>query len=178
MAYITYNGELMTDKTSRLDIPGFSYGQKTNEFIDVPRILGGRGTNKRSPKPHSAQELMAGQNISRKRKLALTIAKLAQKEFSKGKRKRARELYRALTGEPVRPCIRRYLEFSGLRHHNAAFTSPIEIVQSKPKMIYEVTDGLLPYVSFTSSREALLLIASAARYGVALYFNQIDLRRR
>jgi len=46
-----------------------------------------------------------------------------------------------------------------------------------PKTAYEITDGLVPMVTVTSAREAMIICASLARYGIAVYFNKIAVPR-
>jgi hypothetical protein len=152
---------------TRLDVPGFSFGVKTGEFVDVPRIFGGRGAKRKSGKPHTYSEL-ASRAPSRSVAIASAIAR---HEYNKGKRFRLKQKKQPKTNHIAAYCLRRYLELSGLKTYNFAYAENPELIIPKPKIVYEVTDGLLPWVTFTSSREAMLMCATLARFGIAAYFN-------
>lgn len=162
-------------RKDRLNVPGFSFGEKTDEYLDVPRIFGGHGATRKSGKPHSTQELLGGRNLTQERKLTLYKTRIARQQYNKGKRFRARQIK-----QPIKPgplpyyCLRRYLEHSGIKTHNCSFAEPPELIQSRPKIVYEVTDGFLPLVCFTSAREAQILCKTYAKFGFATYFNQIE----
>ncbi len=158
----------------RLDVPGFSYGVKTGEFIDVPRIYGGRPCPKRPGRAHSLEELFVGQTISRARKAAQRATRVAQEDYFRRKRVRKREAKRAITNStlPI-ACNRRFLEHMGLDARFLPYEEKPELFISRAKTAYEITDGFCPMVTTTSAREALNIIASLAKYGVAAYFNKI-----
>lgn len=165
-------------RKDRLNVPGFSFGLKTDEFLDVPRIFGGHGAKRKSALPHSAHELLGGCNLTEGRKVSLYRTRVARQHYNKGKRFRARQKNQAITPPPLPEyCLRRYLEHSGLRTNKCTFESQPEFIISKPRFIYEVTDGLLPIVCFTSAREAQILCKTYAKFGFATYFNLIELKR-
>jgi hypothetical protein len=158
----------MSDSEGRLDVPGFSYGTKTGEFIDVPRIYGGKPTPKRSGRPHSIAEQIGAQAVSRARKALQFATALAKEEYVRRKRVRNRELRRPITNNtPIRPCNRRFFEYVGMDASLLPYEEKPELIISKSKIAYEITDGLCPIVSTTSAREALIIRASLARYGIA-----------
>jgi len=161
-------------RTGRMDVPGFSFGIKTNEFIDVPRIFGGHGARRKSGKPHSTAELLGGRNLTEERKISIFETRIARQQYNKGKRFRARQRQKPIHPSPPDYCLRRYLEHTGLRTHDCEFAFHPELIISRPRFIYEVTDGLLPLVCFTSAREAQILCKTYAKFGFAVYFNQIE----
>lgn len=164
----------MTIKKSRLDIPGFSYGERTGEFIDVPRIFGGRPTPKKSGKPHSIVEQIRSETISRAARTLQLATRIAKKDYTNRKRARVREAHRATTNNAsIRACNRRFFEHMGLQAGFLAYVEQPELFVSMSKRAYEITDGFLPFVTVTSSREALLIIASLMKYGIATYFNVV-----
>lgn len=168
----------MSKDESRLDVPGFSFGNKTGEFIDVPKLYGGRPQPKRSGIPHSFVELVVGQTISRASKTAQLITKIAKEDYFKRKRVRTRGLKRAITNHALpRACTRRFFEHSGMKAGFLAYEERPELFISRSKIAYEITDGFCPMVTTTSSREALIICASLARYGIAAYFNQVAIPR-
>jgi hypothetical protein len=174
VAEFIYNGDSVAENKNRLDLPGFSEGFQSKDItVDIARLFGGRGSSKRSPQPHNVQELFAGHNLSRKRRFSIAAIEIANEEYRKTRRKKFKELKKPIRTPIAAYCIRRYLEFMGLPCYSIEYAECPELIQSKPKIVYEITDGLLTYASFTSSREALLLVNSAARYGIALYFNRI-----
>ena len=159
----------------RLDVPGFWFGEKTGEYIDVPRIFGGHGAKRKSGQPHTMQELLGGKNLTQERKLTMLVTRIAKQEYHKEKRVRFKQQKQATNPNPLPPyCLRRYLEHSGIKTHNCSFAEPPEIIISRPKIIYEVSDGFVPLVSFTSAREAKLLCSTYAHFGFATYFNQVE----
>lgn len=161
-------------KTDRLDVPGFSFGEKTGEYIDVPKIFGGKPSSKKSRQPNSLPELMAARSVSRKRKAALFAAEASREQHSKNKRIRTRKAHKAITNDkPVAACNRRFFEFMGLRADFLAYNEEPELFVSKAKTAYEITDGFLPILTTTSAREALIICRSLAAYGIAVYFNLI-----
>jgi hypothetical protein len=164
----------MTKKESRLDVPGFAFGIKTGEFIDVPKIYGGRPTPKRSGKPHALAELTCSLAISRARKAVQLATKIAKEDYFRRKRARNRELKKAITNStPPGACNRRFFEHMGMKASFLAYKEKPELFISRSKVAYEITDGFCPMVTTTSAREALIICASLARYGIAAYFNKI-----
>lgn len=158
----------MDNSGSRLDIPGFSYGIKTGEFIDVPRIYGGRPTPKRSSKPHTLGELATASTVSRARKALQSATRITTEDYFKRKRVRFRELKKAITNDsPVRACNRRFFEHMGMDARFLPYEEQPELFISKAKTVYEITDGFCPMVTTTSVREAQFICASLARYGIA-----------
>lgn len=164
----------MDKNKPRLNVPGFSYGIKTGEFIDVPKLYGGRPTPKRSGKPHTLGELTANAAISRARKSLQLATRIAKEDYFRRKRTRNRGLKSAITNTtPIRACNRRFFEHMGMGARFLAYVEEPELFIGKSKTAYEITDGFCPMVTTTSAREALLICASLARYGIAAYFNPI-----
>lgn len=165
----------MRKKESRLDVPGFAFGIKTGEFIDVPKIYGGRPTPKKTGRPHGIEELLSSKGvISRARKSLVLATLIAKEDYVRRKRIRQRKLKAPITNSTLpQPCIRRFLEHMGRRAGFLEYKEKPELFISKAKTAYEVTDGFCPMLTTTSAREALILCASLARYGVAAYFNKI-----
>lgn len=157
----------------RLDVPGFSFGIKTGEFIDVSRIFGGRPSPKKSGTPHSFTELATGEVISRARKGLQLATRIAKEDYLKRKRLKGRELKKAVPAQSIKACNRRYFESMGMDARFIAYVEPPELFISKSKQAYEITDGFLPFVTVTSAREALFIVASMAKFGVAAYFNSV-----
>src|SRR6185312_5537149 len=143
----------MKASSGRLDVPGFSHGQKTGEYIDVPRIYGGKGAKRKSKKPHSFTELVSRTAL----KSAERAASKAREEYYKAKRLRFKKAKKPITHISSHYCTRRYLEFQGLKIFSFKYSEPPELITPNPKTVYEVTDGLLSYVSFTSAMEAQLM---------------------
>lgn len=168
----------MKSNKSRLNIPGFSYGLKTGEWIDVPKLYGGRPNPKKSGKPHSIDELIKSKGIvSRKWKTAALFSKISQKDYSKRKRIRTRAAHAPTTNNTLPPpCNRRFFEWMGDKAGWMDYTEQPELFVSKAKVAYEVTDGLLPMLSTTSAREALIVCSTLARYGIAAHFNRVVIR--
>lgn len=167
----------MKRDASRLDVPGFAFGIKTGEFIDVPKLYGGRPQPKRSGLPHSLSELVSANVVSRARKSIQLAAKIAKEDYFRRKRSRVRELKRPITNQsPIKACNRRFFEHMGMKAQFLAYAESPELFISKAKTAYEITDGFCPMVTVTSAREALNIIASLAKYGIAAYFNQITPR--
>jgi hypothetical protein len=164
-------------KEDRLDIPGFQHGIKTGDFIDVPRIFGGRPSPKKCGPPHSFSELSTGEIISRARKGLQLATRIAKVDHFKRKRQRGRELKKAVPAKPIRACNRRFFEAMGMDARFIAYVEPPELFISKSKQAYEITDGLLAFVTVTSAREALIIVASLAKFGIAAYFNRIAVPR-
>lgn len=167
----------MTKRESRLDVPGFAFGIKTGEFVDVPKVFGGRPSPKKSRTPHSLQELSTGETISRVRKTLQLATRIAKEDYFRRKRIRNRGLKKAIAAQSYNPCIRRFFEHMGMQASFLAYAEQPELFISKSKQAYEITDGLLPFVTVTSSREALIICASLAKYGIAAYFNKIAISR-
>jgi hypothetical protein len=163
----------MNKNGTRIDVPGFENGLKTGDFIDVPRIFGGRPSPKKSRTPLSLQELGFGQIVSRAGKGVLLATRIAKEDYLRRKRVRSRLEHKAIAADPIRPCNRRYFEQIGMKCSFLAYVEKPELFVSKAKQAYEITDGFLPFVTVTSSREALLIIASLAKFGIAAYFNKI-----
>lgn len=164
----------MSKNVSRLDVPGFSFGIKTGEFIDVPKLFGGHPHPKRSGKPHSLTELIAPRAISRARKALQLATKIAKEDYFRRKRGRQRECKKAITNStPPKACNRRFFEHMGMNARFLPYEEKPERFISRPKTVYEITDGLCPMVTTTSAREALIIVASLANYGIATYFNKI-----
>lgn len=164
----------MTNKESRLDVPGFAFGLKTGEFIDVPKIYGGRPTPKRSGRPHTLEELTATAAISRARKALQLATKIAKEDYFRRKRQRHRGLKKAITNNTLpQACNRRFFEHMGMHARFLPYEEKPEFFISKSKQAYEITDGFCPMVTTTSAREALIICATLARYGIAAYFNMI-----
>lgn len=163
----------MSKGESRLNVPGFSFGIKTGEFIDVTRIFGGRPSPKKSGNPHSIAELASPPAISRARKMLQLATRVAKEDYFRRKRVRTRELKKATPAPILTACDRRFFEQMGMQASFLAYAEQPELFVSKPKQAYEITDGLLPFVTVTSSREALIICASLAKYGIAAYFNKI-----
>lgn len=168
----------MKKSNIRLDVPGFSFGIKTGEFIDVPKLYGGRPQPKRSGKPHSLAELIAPVAVSRARKALQLATLIAKEDYFKRKRARKRELKRPINRAPPQACNRRFFEHMGMKAGFLPYGERPELFISKSKIAYEITDGLCPMVTTTSSREALIICASLARYGIATYFNKITVPYR
>lgn len=163
---------------SRLDIPGFAFGIKTGEFIDVPRIYGGKPSPKRSGRPHSINEQITAKTVSRARKSLQLATLIAKEDYFRRKRARNRQAKIAITNrQPVEGCNRRFFEQMGMKAGFLPYGERPELFISKSKTAYEITDGLCPMVTTTSAREALIIIASLAKYGIASYFNQIAVPR-
>jgi len=168
----------MKSKKSRIDVPGFSFGEKTGEFIDVPKIFGGKPTPKRSGRPHSLNEQIGAQTISRARKALQLATSIAKEDYFRRKRSRQRELKRAITNNSLpKACSRRFFEHMGTDARFLSYEEDPELFISKSKTAYEITDGFCPMVTTTSAREALIICASLARYGIAAYFNKIAVPR-
>lgn len=167
----------MARSSGRLDVPGFSFGQKTGEYIDVPRIYGGHGAKRKSGIPHSTPELLGGRVLTQGRKELVLATAIAKQEYNKGKRFRAKQQKQAITNPPAAYCTRRYLELIGVKRPSFQFSDPPELIIPKAKTVYELTDGLMPFLSVTSAREAELLCRTLAHYGVAAYFNQRQIFR-
>lgn len=158
----------MKNDGDRLDVPGFSYGQKTGEFIDVPRIYGGRPESRKSGKPHSLSELMVGRVVSRARKGLQRATQIAREEYHKRKRVRVRKLKAPITNHsPVKACNRRFFDHMGMRGQFLPYVEKPELIISGAKIAYEITDGFCPIVTTTSAREAQIIAATLAHYGIA-----------
>lgn len=159
---------------SRLDVPGFAFGVKTGEYIDVPQLYGGKPAPKRSGRPHSLNEQIGAQTVSRARKAIQLATLIAKEDYFRRKRIRTREWKRAITNnKPIKACTRRFLEHTGMRAGFLRYEEEPEIFVSRAKTAYEITDGFCPVLTTTSAREALIICASLARYGIAVYFNKI-----
>lgn len=169
----------MKKKKSRLDVPGFSFGIKTGEFIDVPKLYGGRPKPKKSGIPHTLPELQDLEAISRNRKAIRLATRIAKEDYFRRKRNRFRELKKAITIDgPIMACNRRFLEFMGMKAGFIPYVEKPELFISRSKIAYEITDGFCPIVTTTSAREALIICASLARYGVGAYINRITVPYR
>lgn len=166
----------MKKDASRLDVPGFALGIKTGEFVDVPKLYGGRPQPKKSGHPHAMSELIAAQTVSRARKAIQLATQIVKKDYYKRKRSRLRVLKRPTNSAPIRACNRRFFEHMGMKAQFLAYAESPELFISKAKTAYEITDGFCPMVTVTSAREALLICAALARYGIAAYFNKITPR--
>lgn len=169
----------MKSKKPRLDIPGFSYGLKTGEWIDVPKLYGGRPNPKKSGKPHSIDELIKSKGlVSRTRKTAALFAVISKEDYSRRRRIRTRIAHAPVTNNTLPPpCNRRLFEWMGDKAGWLDYTEQPELFVSKSKVAYEITDGLLPMLSTTSSREAMIMCSTLVRYGIAAYFNQVRIPR-
>lgn len=164
----------MDNNKSRLNVPGFSFGIKTGEFVDVPKIYGGRPQPKKSGLPHSLAELVAPRALSRARKALQLATRIAKEDYFRRKRQRNKGLKRAITNDTLpKACNRRFFEHMGMSARFLAYEEKPELFISRSKTAYEITDGFCPMVTTTSAREALSICASLARYGIAAYFNQI-----
>jgi hypothetical protein len=161
----------------RINVPGFSFGRKTGEYIDVPRIFGGHGSSRKSKKPHSTQELLGGRVLTQGRKALVVATHIARQEYNKGKRFRAKQEQKSITPLAVQPCTRRLLEFTGHHCPFIPFIGEPELIVSKPKTVFEVTDYILPIATFTSAREAQILAATLTARGYAIYINHKTVRR-
>lgn len=164
----------MRKNKSRLDSPGFWLGNKTGESIDIYKLLGGRPTPKKSGNPHSFVELTDSIAISRARKTLQLATKIAREEYYRRKRVRTKEYRKPVESQPVKPCNRRYFEHVGMKCSFLAYIEKPELFISKSKQAYEITDGLLSFLTTTSAREALIVCASLAKYGIAAYFNVVQ----
>lgn len=170
---------MIKKESGRLDVPGFAIGVKTGEFIDVPRIFGGHPSPKRSGRPHSINEQIAANTISRTRKGVQLATQIAKEDYFRRKRTRIRAVKRAITNITLpRACNRRFFEHMGMRGSFLPYEEKPELFISNSKQAYELTDGFCPIVTVTSAREALIICASLANYGIAAYFNQIAVPRR
>lgn len=169
----------MKNNKSRLDIPGFSFGLKTGEMVDVPKIYGGRPQPKKSGKPHSIEEIIRARGIvSTKWKTKALYAKIGKQDYSRRKRIRTREYKAPITNNTLPlPCNRRFFEYMGDKAQWLDYTEKPELFISKAKTAFEITDGFLPILTTTSAREALIICATLARYGIAAYFNRITIPR-
>lgn len=166
----------MDKEDSRLDIPGFSYGIKTGEFVDVPKIFGGKPSPKRSGRPHSISEQIAAQTVSRARKALLIATRIAKEDYFKRKRVRLRALKKAITNlQPTRACNRRYFEHMGMDARFLEYEADPELFISRAKTAYEITDGFCPIVTTTSVREAQIILATFAKYGIAVEILQVTI---
>lgn len=163
-------------KTShtRLDIPGFSFGQKTGEYIDVARLYGGHGSGRTSGVPHSFQELAAHDAPSSSRLRGIRNARHSVIEYTARKRLRKREANRAISS-PVFPCLRRYIEWLGLPVHSCQYTDRPELFDTNADTAYEVRTEFLALVTFTSAREAMIMVRTLAKYGIATEFVQVKI---
>lgn len=123
--------------------------------------------------PHSMSELMSAEAVSRYRKGKLLSAEISLAEYRTRKRARSKIRTKSIKVEGVKPCNRRYFEFMGITANFIAYSQPPELLESRSKVAYEITDGLLPLMTVTSAREALIICASLAKYGIGVYFNQI-----
>jgi hypothetical protein len=158
----------MSSNESRLNVPGFSYGIKTGEFIDVPKIYGGRPQPKRSGRPHALSELLTAETVSRSRKAVQLATEISKEDYFKRKRNRYRELKKAITNDaPIMACNRRFFEHLGMNARFLPYEENPELFISKSRTAYEITDGFCPLVTITSAREALIIIATLAKYGIA-----------
>jgi hypothetical protein len=165
------------NESRRLDVPGFSFGIQTGEFIDVPQIYGGKPTPKRSGRPHSIREQITAQTVSRARKALLLATRIAKEDYFRRKRVRSRETKKAITiDKPIRACNRRFFEHLGIKASYLAYEEQPEYIISRAKVAYAVHDGLCPLVTTTSVREAQIIQASLAYYGMAVEIIQISLR--
>lgn len=164
----------MKNKGARLDVPGFSYGTKTGEFVDVPRIFGGKPQPRKSGKPHVLSELLTAKTVSRARKALQVATQIAKEDYYRRKRVRYRELKKAITNDtPARPCNRRFMEHMGMNGRFLKYEEQPELFVSGAKIAYEITDGFCPMVTTTSVREAQIICASLARYGIGSYITRI-----
>lgn len=164
----------MKKDASRLDVPGFAFGIKTGEFIDVPKLYGGRPQPKKSGHPHAMSELIAARTVSRARKAIQLATEIVKKDYFKRKRSRVRAFKRPITDHsPIKACNRRFFEHMGDKAQFLDYVEQPELFISNAKTAYEITDGFCPMVTVTSAREALNIIASLAKYGIAAYFNKV-----
>lgn len=163
----------MMIKKTRLNAPGFSKGVHSDVGLDIAKLYGGRPFPKRSGNPHGITELLTGSVISRARKGLQLATRIAKEDYSRKKRIADRAKKKAIPAQPVKACNRRFFEHLGMQAGFLAYCEQPELVISKAKQAYELTDGFLPFVTTTSSREALLIIASLAKYGIAAYFNVV-----
>lgn len=155
-------------RTNRLDIPGFSFGIKTGEFIDVPQIFGGKPTPKRSGRPHSIAEQINFKAISRARKALQLATSVAKEDYYRRKRIRIRKVKAAITNHtPIKSCNRRFFEHMGMNARFLPYEEKPELFISKSKIAFEITDGFCPIVTTTSAREALIILDTLAHYGIA-----------
>lgn len=161
----------MINKRSRLNVPGII--RYSNDSIDLAKLFGGRPSHKRSGNPHGIPELISGKVVSRARKGLQLATRIAKEDYNRKKRSVDREKKKAISAAPVKACNRRFFEHMGMQASFLAYVEKPELFISKSKQAYELTDGFLPFVTTTSSREALLIIASLAKRGIAAYFNVI-----
>src|SRR4051812_49157680 len=134
----------MSNNKERLDVPGFSLGIKTGEFIDVPRIFGGKPQPKRSSRPHSLSELIDPSPVSRARKALQLATRIAKEDYFKRKRVRTRELKKPIKPPRLVGCNRRFFEHIGMNAHFLPYQEAPELFISKAKTAYEITDGFCP----------------------------------
>jgi len=159
-------------------VPGFSHGIKTGEYVDVAKLFGGRPNPKKSGNPHSIDELINGKVVSTKRKTQLLFAKIARKDYSNRKRTSSRSQHAPVTNNTLPPpCNRRFFEWFGDHCAWMDYSEQPELFISNAKVAYEVTDGLLPMLTTTSAREALIMCATFAQHGIATYFNRVVIPR-
>lgn len=158
---------------SRLDIPGFSFGQKTGEYIDVARLYGGHGSGRTSGVPHSFQELAARDDPSADRLRGIRNARFSHLEYTRGRSRRQRQAHKPINAGPVTPCIRRYLEWLGLPVRQCQYKDEPELFDTNAGTAYEVRTEFLALVTFTSAREAMTMVRTLAKYGIASEFVQI-----
>lgn len=173
----------MENKNPRLDIPGFSFGLKTGETVDVPKIYGGRPQPKKSGRPHSIDEIVRARGIvSTKWKTKALYAKVGKQDYSRRKRVRTREYRAPITNNMLQsPCNRRFFEYMGdkaqwLKYVEQPDEQP-ELFISKAKVAYEIVDDFLPIMTTTSAKEALIMCATLAKFGIAARFNRIVVPR-
>lgn len=167
----------MKKDKSRIDIPGFSYGERTGEYIDVPQIYGGRPTPKRSGRPHVLTELQTREIISRAKKQLQDATQLAKRDHSKRKAVKTRKAHKAIEAPAVKSCTKRFLEFLGMHCTAIGYVETPELFVSNAKQAYEITDGLCPIMTVTSAREALIVRTSFAKFGLAVEFKIIAVPR-
>ena len=120
----------MKTSVGRLNVPGFSFGIKTGEYIDVARLYGGKGAKRKSGKPHTYQELASRTGL----KTVVAKANVARIEYNKDKRIRLRQAKKPQTKKIAAYCTRRYLEFSGLPTYNFKYAEPPETIIPHQKL--------------------------------------------
>lgn len=161
---------------SRLNVPGFLFGVKTGKFIDVAKLYGGRPCGKQSARPHTLEELQDSETISRRRKTIRLITQVSTEDYNRRKRTRKRVEKQAINTAPaIRACTKRFLEHMGKKCAFLEFVEKPELFISKAKRAYEITDGFCSILTTTSAREAMIICATLARYGIAAYFNPVKI---
>lgn len=138
--------------------------------MDLPRYCGGHRSPKKSGPPHGLVELSSNpQKFNDKNG---TLRSTSPKYITVRLKPRTP---RAVTiSFDYTPCARRYLEHMGVKCLSFPYVEEFYPYRKPHKVAYEVRSGLLPLVSFSNVREAVLHCRALAHFGIVCHFVPVE----